>query len=34
MIPTIRAGVAAFDALAMAVFAYVQTGGFGNPAST
>src|SRR5438477_9375732 len=31
MSPTIRAGVAAFDALAMAVFAYVQTGGFGNP---
>ena len=31
MSPTIRAGVAAFDALAMAVFAYLQTGGFGNP---
>ena len=31
MNPTIRAAVAAFDALAMAVFAYLQTGGFGNP---
>lgn len=31
MSPTIRAGVAAFDAIAMAVFAYIQTGGFGNP---
>lgn len=30
MSPTIRAGVAAFDAIAMAVFAYIQTGGFGN----
>jgi hypothetical protein len=29
--PTLRASVAAFDALAMAVFAYLQTGGFGNP---
>jgi hypothetical protein len=27
----IRAAVAAFDAVAMAVFAYLQTGGFGNP---
>ena len=31
MSPTVRAGVAAFDAVAMAAFAYVQTGGFGNP---
>src|SRR5256885_16476319 len=31
MSPTLRASVAAFDALAMAAFAYVQTGGFGNP---
>jgi hypothetical protein len=31
MSPTIRAAVAAFDAVAMAVFAYLQTGGFGNP---
>ena len=31
MSPTLRASVAAFDAVAMAVFAYVQTGGFGNP---
>jgi hypothetical protein len=31
MNPSIRAAVAAFDALAMAVFAYLQTGGFGNP---
>ena len=31
MSPTLRASVAAFDALAMAVFAYLQTGGFGNP---
>jgi hypothetical protein len=31
MSPTLRAAVAAFDALAMAAFAYVQTGGFGNP---
>jgi hypothetical protein len=28
---TVRAGVAAFDALAMAAWAYLQTGGFGNP---
>ncbi len=27
---TVRAGVAAFDAVAMAVYAYVATGGFGN----
>jgi len=27
----LRAGVAAFDAIAMAVYAYLQTGGFGNP---
>lgn len=31
MSPTVRAAVAAFDAVAMAVFAYVKTGGFGNP---
>jgi hypothetical protein len=31
MSPTVRAAVAAFDAVAMAVFAYVRTGGFGNP---
>jgi hypothetical protein len=31
MSPTLRAAVAAFDALAMAAYAYVQTGGFGNP---
>jgi hypothetical protein len=31
MSPTIRSAVAAFDAVAMAVFAYAQTGGFGNP---
>jgi hypothetical protein len=31
MSPTVRAAVAAFDAVAMAVFAYAQTGGFGNP---
>ena len=31
MSPTIRAAVAAFDAVAMAVFAYLRTGGFGNP---
>ncbi|HSW95834.1 MAG TPA: hypothetical protein VLI88_06720 [Patescibacteria group bacterium] len=31
MSPTLRASVAAFDAVAMAVFAYLQTGGFGNP---
>jgi len=28
---TVRAAVAAFDAVAMAVYAYLQTGGFGNP---
>lgn len=33
MNPSLRAGVAAFDALAMAVFAYTRTGGFGNPAA-
>jgi hypothetical protein len=31
MSPTLRASVAGFDAVAMAVFAYLQTGGFGNP---
>jgi hypothetical protein len=31
MSPTLRASVAAFDAVAMALFAYLQTGGFGNP---
>ena len=31
MSPMLRASVAAFDAVAMAVFAYLQTGGFGNP---
>ena len=31
MSPTLRASVAAFDAVAMAVFAYLQTGGFGTP---
>lgn len=31
MSSTLRASVAAFDAVAMAVFAYLQTGGFGNP---
>jgi hypothetical protein len=31
MSSTLRASVAAFDALAMALFAYLQTGGFGNP---
>ena len=31
MSPTVRAAVAAFDAIAMAVFAYSRTGGFGNP---
>jgi hypothetical protein len=31
MSPTLRAAVAAFDALAMAAFAYLQTGGFGHP---
>ena len=30
MSSTLRAGVAAFDAIAMAVYAYVVTGGFGN----
>ena len=30
MSSTLRAGVAAFDAVAMAVYAYVATGGFGN----
>jgi hypothetical protein len=28
--PTVRAAVAAFDAVAMAAYAYLQTGGFGN----
>jgi hypothetical protein len=28
---TVRAAVAAFDAIAMAVYAYLGTGGFGNP---
>jgi hypothetical protein len=31
MSPTLRASVAAFDAVAMSVFAYLQTGGFGTP---
>jgi hypothetical protein len=31
MSPMMRAGVAAFDAVAMAVYAYIATGGFGNP---
>lgn len=31
MSATLRAGVAAFDAVAMGVYAYVATGGFGNP---
>ena len=31
MSPSVRAAVAAFDAVAMAVFAYLKTGGFGNP---
>ena len=31
MSPTIRAAVAAFDALAMAAYAYLRTGGFGDP---
>lgn len=31
MSSTLRASVAAFDAVAMALFAYLQTGGFGNP---
>ena len=30
MISTLRAGIAAFDAVAMAVYAYLATGGFGN----
>ena len=30
MSSNLRAGVAAFDAIAMAVYAYVVTGGFGN----
>lgn len=30
MSSTVRAGVAAFDAVAMAVYAYVVTGGFGS----
>ena len=30
MSATLRAGVAAFDAIAMAVYAYLVTGGFGN----
>jgi hypothetical protein len=30
MSPTLRAAVAAFDAVAMAVYAYVATGGFGS----
>jgi hypothetical protein len=29
--PTVRAAVAMFDAVVMALFAYLQTGGFGNP---
>ena len=33
MSSTLRAGVAAFDAIAMAVYAYVATGGFGNVAT-
>jgi hypothetical protein len=28
--PSVRAAVAAFDAVAMAAYAYLQTGGFGN----
>ena len=31
MSTNLRAGVAAFDAVAMAIYAYLQTGGFGNP---
>src|SRR6266516_4819297 len=31
MSANLRAGVAAFDAIVMAVYAYIQTGGFGNP---
>ena len=30
MSSTVRAGIAAFDAVAMAVYAYLATGGFGN----
>ena len=30
MSAALRAGIAAFDAVAMAVYAYVATGGFGN----
>ena len=30
MSPTLRAAIAAFDAVAMAAFAYVRTGGFGQ----
>ena len=30
MSSTLRAGIAAFDAVAMAVYAYLATGGFGN----
>ena len=31
MSANLRAGVAAFDAVAMTIYAYLQTGGFGNP---
>jgi hypothetical protein len=31
MSANLRAGVAAFDAIAMSIYAYLQTGGFGNP---
>jgi len=31
MSANVRAGVAAFDAVVMAIYAYLQTGGFGNP---
>ena len=31
MSPMLRASVAAFDAVAMSIYAYLQTGGFGNP---
>ncbi|HEX9495018.1 MAG TPA: hypothetical protein VGA38_04595 [Candidatus Limnocylindria bacterium] len=31
MSQTVRAAVAGFDALAMAAFAYLRTGGFGDP---
>ena len=30
MSSTLRAGIAAFDAVAMAIYAYLATGGFGN----